>query len=172
MMWRFCIMMGCLVLVSACKPSVFPYKALDGVNDKFDFSQWELLPNQQKIQLGGRIIRTDMRGDSLAIVTTQLPIGDKPADGPQEGPSQGIFVILFRTIVDPLFLREGNRVMVVGQTSTRLDIEVDHTMRSLPTIKALCVHFWNAGGEEIMIRGSSSSGNKILSELTYCNTAL
>ena len=44
-----------LALVSACSPSVFPYKALDGVNHNFDFSSWQMLEDhgpQQKVRIG------------------------------------------------------------------------------------------------------------------------
>jgi starvation-inducible outer membrane lipoprotein len=168
---------GCLlpIFISACTASVFPYKALDGVNADFDVSRWQTLPDQgprQKVQLGGRILRSYTQDDTLVIVAANLPIAQNPADGPQEGPSRGEFVILYRAVVESLFLREGNRVMVIGQTGPPMNVEVGHTMRQLPTVTALCIHFWNADGQEIVMRGSSSSGTKVLSELTYCKNAL
>jgi starvation-inducible outer membrane lipoprotein len=163
------------VFMGSCTASVFPYKALDGVNADFDVSTWQTKPDtgpRQKVQLGGRIVRSYTQDDTLAIVTANLPIAQNPADGPQEGKSRGEFVILYRAVVDPLFLREGNRLMVIGQTGPPMNVDVDHTVRSLPTVTALCIHFWNAGGQEIVMRGSSSSGTKVLSELTYCKNAL
>ena len=170
-MKRFHIVMGCLFLLSACTPSVFPYGTLEDVDPNFDFSNWQMLPDQgpqRKIQLGGRILRADIDGDAVKIVAAQLPISKNPTDGPEEGKSLGEFVILSRAMVDPLFLRTGNRVMVVGQTSALTKIEVDNVQRNLPTVTALCIHFWNAGEKEILMQGSSGSDSKTLRELTYC----
>jgi starvation-inducible outer membrane lipoprotein len=167
---------GCLILLSvACTPSVFPYKALEGVDPNFDFAHWQMLPDQgpqRKIQLGGRILRADTHADTITILTAQLPIANNPADGPEEGKSPGEFVILYRAAVEPLFLRTGNRVMVVGQTSAPTQIEENNEQRKLPTVTALCIHFWNAGGKEILVQGSAGSASKTVSELTYCKTAL
>jgi starvation-inducible outer membrane lipoprotein len=169
------IVTGCLFLFGACTPSVFPYKALEGVNPNFDFSRWQMLPDQspqQKIQLGGRILHADTQGDTLRIITAQLPIAKHPPDGPEEGKSSGEFVILYQATVDPLFLKTGNRVMVVGQTSPPTQVEVDHTLRTLPTVTALCMHFWNADGKDILLQGSSDAASKNLRELTYCKKAM
>ena len=147
-MRRFHIAMGCLFLLSACTPSVFPYGTLEDVEPNFDFSHWQMLPDQgpqRKIQLGGRILRANTEGDTLTIVTAQLPIAKNPTDGPEDGKSLGEFVILYRAMVDPLFLRRGNRVMVVGQTSAPTRIEVDNAQRNLPTVMALCIHFLECG---------------------------
>jgi starvation-inducible outer membrane lipoprotein len=174
-MRRLSIATGCIVLFTACTPSVFPYKALDGVEPKFDFQRWKTFPDQgpqQKVQLGGRILQADTQGETLTILMAQLPIPEDPSDGPQEGKSLGEVVILYRATIDPLFLRKGNRLMVVGHTTVPAQIEVDNVVRKLPTVTALCIHFWNAGGKEIVMQGSSGSGTKALSELTYCKTAL
>jgi starvation-inducible outer membrane lipoprotein len=173
-MRRLHIAMGCLFLLSACTPSVFPYGALEGVDPNFDFSHWQLLPDQgpqRKIQLGGRILRAYTEGDTLTIITAQLPIAKNPTDRPEEGKSLGEFVILYRATVDPLFLRKGNRVIVVGQTNHPTKIEVDTVQRNVPTVTALCIHFWNASDKDILMQGSSGSDSKTLRELTYCARA-
>ncbi len=62
--------------------------------------------------------------------------------------------------------------MVVGQTSAPTQIEENNEQRKVPTVMALCIHFWNAGGKEILVQGSAGSASKAVSELTYCKTAL
>jgi len=163
------------MLLSACTPPVFPYKVLEGINSNFDFAQWRTHPNQpeqQKIQLGGRILHADTRGGTLRIVTAQLPIAKQPYGPEETGKSSGEFVILYRAVVDPLFLQTGNRVMVVGQTSPPTQVEVDNRLRSLPTVTAQCIHFWNTSDKDIVVHGSPGAGSKALRELTYCKTAL
>jgi starvation-inducible outer membrane lipoprotein len=172
-MRRLTLAIGCLFLLGACTPSVFPYKALEGIDLDFDFSQWLVRPHQdpqKKIQLGGRILHAT-QGDVLQIVAAQLPItkGKEPPE-PIEGTSGGEFVIVYRGMIEPAFLHIGNRLMVVGQTSPPTQVEVDRTLRHLPTVMALCIHFWSTGG--ILIQGSSGAPSRTVKELTYCKMGL
>jgi starvation-inducible outer membrane lipoprotein len=165
----------CCALVSACSPSVFPYKALDGVNRDFDLLGWQSLQDQnpqQKVQLGGRIVQAEMKNDTVTITATQLPIPKDPTREPEEATSNSQFLITYSAAIDPLVLRSGNKLIVVGETGSPGQIEAEKDVRLLPTITALCIHFWNTDGKGIVLRGSSSSGTKFLKELTYCKTAL
>lgn len=169
------IVVACCAQVSACSPSVFPYKALDGVNQDFDFAGWQLLQEphpQQKVQLGGRIVQAEMKNDTVTITATQLPIPKDPTREPEEATSNSQFLITYSAAIDPLVLRSGNKLIVVGETGSPGQIEAEKDVRLLPTITALCIHFWNTDGKAIVLRGSSSSGTKLLEELTYCKTAL
>ncbi|HEU4502283.1 MAG TPA: Slp family lipoprotein [Nitrospira sp.] len=166
---------ACCALVSACSPSVFPYKALDGVNHDFDFLGWQLLQDQnpqQKVQLGGRIVQAEMKDDMVTITATHLSIPKDPTQEPEEAKPSGEFLIQYSAVIDPLVLRSGNKLIVVGETGSPGQIEVEKKVRLLPRITALCIHFWNTDGKGIALRGSSSSGTKFLAELTYCKTAL
>ena len=65
-----------LLLVSACNPQLFPPKATEGVDPHFDFSRWRMFPNQfqgHKIQLGGLILQSDTKTNTVTIVAIQLP---------------------------------------------------------------------------------------------------
>ena len=169
------IVVACCTLVSACSPSVFPYKALDGVSQDCDFAGWQLLQEphpQQKVQLGGRIVQAEMKNDTVTITATQLPIPKDPTREPEEATSNSQFLITYSATIDPLVLRSGNKLIVVGETGSPGQIEAENEVRLLPTITALCIHFWNTDGKAIVLRGSSSSGTKFLEELTYCKTAL
>ena len=161
--------------VSACSPSVFPYKALDGVNQDFDFAGWQLLQEphpQQKVQLGGRIVQAEMKDDMVTITATQLSIPKNPTHEPEEDKSSGEFLIQYSAVIDPLVLRSGNKLIVVGEPGSPGQIEIEKKVRLLPRITALCIHFWNTDGNGIVLRGSSSAGTKFLAELTYCKMAL
>ena len=169
------IVVVCCALLSACSPSVFPYKALDGVNHDFDLLGWQLLQGQspqQKVQLGGRIVQAEMKEDMVTITATQLSIPKDPTQEPEEANSNGEFLIQYSAVIDPLVLRSGNKLIVVGETGRPGQIEAEKNVRLLPRITALCIHFWNTDGKGIVLRGSSSSGTKLLEELTYCKTAL
>ncbi|HEY6085904.1 MAG TPA: Slp family lipoprotein [Nitrospira sp.] len=159
-------------LFSACSPHIFPAKALEGVDPNFDFSQWRRMPNQsesRKIQLGGRILQTETVGDIVTIVALQLPIAEHPAYGPKTlGKRSGEFAIVYPGKVDSLFLQSGNRLIVIGHIRSRVRVEVDDLLRSLPTVTAQCIHFWNTGDRDISDFSASGAGYETLREETYC----
>jgi|RhiMetdeSRZDD1v2_1073273.scaffolds.fasta_scaffold383602_1 starvation-inducible outer membrane lipoprotein len=174
-MGRLINLIACCAMVSACSPSVFPYKALDGVNHDFDFLSWQLLQDptpQQKVQLGGRIVQAEMKEDMVTITAAQLSIPNDPTQEPEETKSSGEFLIEYSAVIDPVVLRSGNKLIVVGEPGSPGQIEVEKKIRVLPRIIALCIHFWNTDGKGIALRGSSSSDTKVVAELTYCKTAL
>jgi len=165
-----------LTLTSACIPyPVFPPKALEGVDPTFDFSQWRTGPNQperHKIQLGGRIVQSNTKGNAVTIVAIQLPIVEHPTYGPRDvGKPSGRFTILYQSRIDPLCLHVGNHIIAVGYTRPRTTVEIDNIPRSFPTMTAQCIHFWNTGGIAIEDFRSSGAGYATLREETYCEAS-
>lgn len=159
--------------MSAClSTQFFPPEVVDGVDSNFDFSRWRMLPNQieeHKIQLGGQIVQSDSKGDILRIVAIMLPIVKHPAYGPKDTKQRtGEFTILYHGKIDPLFLQEGNRLIVVGYTRPPIKVGIDDIPRTLPTMTAQCIHIWNTGGSEIADYSSSGAGYEALREETYC----
>jgi starvation-inducible outer membrane lipoprotein len=163
------------ILLSACASPVFPLKAMDGVDPTFDFSRWRMAPDPadtRKIQLGGRILSSTTQGEMLTIVVAQLPIVEHPVYGPKETDKPtGEFVVLYRQMVDARFLQPGNHIMAVGETSPSMQVDVGGTLLSLPALTALCIHFWNRSGNDIVMIGSTGAGTKTFTELTYCMTS-
>lgn len=163
-----------LLLVGACKPQLFPPKTTEGVDSHFDFSRWRIFPNQfqdHKIQLGGLIVQSDTKTNTVTIVAIQLPIVEHPAYGPKDTKKRsGEFAILYRGKIEPVFLQAGNRLIAVGLTGAPVKVEVDDALRSLPAMTAQCIHFWNTGGKDIADFGYSGAGYESLREETYCET--
>lgn len=162
------------ILVACAAPGVFPPDTLKGVDANFDFAHWRMVPNQadaKKIQLGGRIIQAETKGDSITIVTAQLPIVQHPAYGPKDtGKRSGEFAITYQGKIDPSFLQPGNRIMVVGTTHAPKVVSVDDLPKSLPTVMAACVHLWKTGGRDIADFPSFGGGYETLEEDTFCAT--
>lgn len=161
------------VTLSACgSEKVFPPEAMDGVDLNFDFARWRMLPNQaiaKKIRLGGRIVQAERKGDTVTIVVAQLPIVEHPAYGPKDiGRSRGEFALTYRGQIESAFLQPGNRVMVVGKTHAPTLVSVDDLPKSLPTVVADCVHFWNTGGRDISDFPSMGGGYEPLEQRTAC----
>jgi starvation-inducible outer membrane lipoprotein len=159
-------------LVACTAPSLFPPDTLKGVDQNFDFAHWRMVPNQaeaKKIQLGGRVIQAETKGENITIVTAQLPIVDHPAYGPKDvGKRSGEFAIVYQGKIDPSFLQPGNRIMVIGTTHASRVVSVDDLPKSLPTVKAACVHIWKTGGRDIADFPSFGAGYETLEEETFC----
>ncbi len=170
---RSILLMSCIGLTSCTANTLFPSEVLDGVDPNFDFARWRMLPNQaetKKIQLGGRIVQSEAKGDRVTVVVFQLPIVEHPAYGPKDtGKKSGEFAIAFQGKVDAPFLQRGNRIIVVGATHAPMVVSVDDLPRSLPTVVGKCVHIWNTGGRDISDFPSYGGGYETLEEQTYCS---
>jgi starvation-inducible outer membrane lipoprotein len=172
-MWRIAAMTVVCTLASACTPQLFPPDTLKDVDPKFDFSRWRMAPTSMenhKVQLGGRIVYSHTKDQTVRIVAAQLPIVEHPAYGPKEtGKSHArLFAILYQGTLDPLFLQPGNRLIVVGYTRTQIQVEVEDVLRNLPAMTAECLHIWQTGDHDIADFHASGAGYVVLKEETYC----
>ena len=159
-------------LTFACAPQLFPSGSLKDIDPNFDVTRWRMFPtsmDNQKVQLGGRIIQSGSKDKTVTIVVAHLPIVEHPAYGPKEtGKHHVEFAILYQGKLDPLFLQTGNRVIVVGYTRSPIRVEIDEVLRSLPTVTAQCLHIWQTGDRDISDFHASGAGYVVLKEETYC----
>ncbi len=168
--WLPALFSSCCIL-GGCAPDIFPPAELKGVDRHFDFTRWRTVPGQippTKIELGGRIIETQTIGNTITIVTAQLPIVRSPAYGPKQAKSKGEFAVTFQAQIDPEFLHPGNRLIVIGTTRGTKMASVDDVMRSLPLTEARCLHIWKTGNVDIADYASSGAGYGVLQEETFC----
>lgn len=160
--------------VSACASTgkVFPSKVMEGVDRNFDFSRWRMMTDgaeSKKVQLGGRIVQSQVSGDMVTLVVSQLPIANHPAYGPKDnGKNNGDFVIIYQGQIEKSDLQRGNRVMVVGMTHPPKVITVDDFSRSFPIVEAQCLHFWNTQGRDIEEFPFYEAGYVTLRQETVC----
>lgn len=159
-------------LVACATPGIFPPAATNGVDQNFDFAHWRMVPNQaeaKKIQLGGRIVQSETKGNLITVVAAQLPIVEHPAYGPKDtGKRSGEFAIVYQGKIDAPFLQPGNRIMVVGTTQAPKVVAVDDLPKSFPTVLAACLHIWKTGGRDIADFPSFGAGYETLEEDTFC----
>ena len=163
-----------LSMASACASTgkVFPSKVMEGVDRNFDFSRWRMMTDgaeSKKVQLGGRIVQSQVSGDTITIVVGQLPIVDYPAYGPKDNrKNNGDFAIIYQGQIEKSDLQRGNRVMVVGMTHPPKVITVDDFSRSFPMVEAQCLHFWNTQGRDIEDFPFYEAGYVTLRQETVC----
>lgn len=159
---------------SACSPTqLFPKEVADGVDQQFDFTAWRNIPNARtghKVQLGGRIVQVDLRDAGVVIITTQLPIVERPVYGPKDnGRRSGEFAVFYTGHLDSKWLIPGNRLIVVGTTEQAKAVVVDDVQRSLPSLTARCVHIWKTVGKEIAeFPFNAGGGYEPLEQDTFC----
>ena len=161
------------LICGGCSHQVFPSEVLEGVEHNFDFAHWRMVPSQvepTRVELGGRILETQAIGETITIVTTELPVVHYPAYGPKKGKSKGEFVITYQGMIDEPFLQPGNRIMVIGITRGAKMVAVDDVMRTLPALEARCVHIWKTGDTAIADYASSGAGYGVLEEETFCTS--
>jgi starvation-inducible outer membrane lipoprotein len=160
--------------VTACSPvQLFPKDVSAGVDEHFDFTAWRNIPNAttgQKVQLGGRIVQADQRNGEVVIVTTQLPIVERPVYGPKDtGRRSGEFAVFYLGHLDSKWLIPGNRLVVVGTTDQAKAVVVDDVQRSLPSLNAHCLHIWKTVGKEIAdFPFNAGGGYEPLERETFC----
>jgi starvation-inducible outer membrane lipoprotein len=143
------------------------------VDEEFDFTAWRNIPNArtgQKVQLGGRIVQVDQRNSGVVIITTQLPIVERPVYGPKDnGRRSGEFALFYTGRLDSKWLIPGNRLIVVGTTDQAKAVVVDDVQRSLPSLNAHCLHIWRTVGKEIAdFPFNAGGGYEPLERETFC----
>lgn len=173
--------LGALVILSwtmlnACAAShkVFPPAVMTGVDRNFDFDRWRTASDEsetKKVQLGGRIVRSQTSDDTVTIVVAQLPIAEHPVYEPKDNKKHnGEFVITYQGNIEASMLQRGNRVMVVGTTRPWKVVTVDDISRSFPIVAAQCLHFWNTQGRDIADFPNYQAGYVPLRQETDCVT--
>lgn len=166
------IILACLLLSACGPPQLFPKSVTDGADTNFDFIVWRNAPNakvDQKVQIGGKILGSDLQGNETIIVAIQLPIVEHPAYGPKDtGKRTGEFAVTFAGKLPTNILASGHRIIAVGTIQKARIVTVENSKRTLPTMQAHCIHIWKTGGRDIADFSSVGAGYETLEEDTYC----
>jgi len=125
-----------------------------------------------KVQLGGRIVQVTRSGKGIVIVAEQLPIVNHPVYGPTEDVERTgdyEFALLYPGELEPQDLKNGNRFVVVGTTTSKRPVVVNGLPKTDPFLIADCIHVWQTGSTEIAeFKEDVGGGYSPLPEETYC----
>lgn len=171
----------CAVL-SGCAPNTpFPPNVMEKVSPTFHFEAWRDAPPSNeagktdaghKVLLGGRIIQATKSAKGIVIVAEQLPIVNHPAYGPTEDVKRTgdyEFAFLYPGELEPQALKNGNRFLIVGTTTSRRPVVVNGMPKTEPFLIADCIHVWQTGRTEIAdFKEDAGGGYSPLPEKTYC----
>ena len=163
----------CLSMAGCSDVQLFPKETTADVDKNFDFTVWRNIPHArtgQKVQLGGRIVQSEVKDGGVVIITTQLPIVDHPFYGPKDnGRRSGEFAVFYASPLDSKWLIPGNRLIVVGTTDQAKVVSVDDVQRSLPSLTASCLHIWKTVGKDIgEFPYNIGGGYEPLEQETFC----
>jgi starvation-inducible outer membrane lipoprotein len=163
---------ACSLLFLSCSPSpIFPQGVRERTDSLFDFQAWKTTSrglSGRKIEIGGRIVETHTGGSGTRIIVAELPIVHRPFYGPTDVMrSKGLFIVSLPGPVDSKWTQEGNRLIAIGTTGAREGGSVDEVVRLLPTLQAICIHFWATLGSEIS-QFTHTGSHEAAPEKTMC----
>ena len=171
----------CTVLSGCAATTTFPPKVMEKVSPTFHFEAWrDASPSNEsgqsdaglKVELGGRIVQATRNGKGIVIVAEQLPIVNHPVYGPTEDVNRTgdyEFAFLYPGELEPRDLRNGNRFVMVGTTTSRRPVVVNGVPKTEPYLIADCIHVWQTGRTEIAeFKENVGGGYSPLPEKTYC----
>ncbi len=171
----------CAVLSGCTANPLFPPEVTEKVSPTFHFEAWrDASPTNPsgvsdsgiKVELGGRIVQATKNGKGIVIVAEQLPIVKHPVYGPTEDVKRTgdfEFAFLYPGEIEPLDMRNGNRFVIVGTTTSRRPVVVSGVSKTEPFLVADCIHVWRTGRTEIAeFKEDVGGGFSPLPEKTYC----
>ena len=175
------IMTVCAMLSGCAANTPFPPKVMEKVSPTFHFEAWrDASPTNASgqsdagltVALGGRIVQAARNDKGIMIVAEQLPIVNHPVYGPTEDVKRTgdyEFAFLYPGELEPQDLRNGNRFVIVGTTTSRRPVVVNGVPKTEPFLIADCIHVWQTGRTEIAeFKEDVGGGYSPLPEKTYC----
>lgn len=165
-----------LVIVQACAsiPTFSPL-VMDGIDEYFDVAVWWKTPNAvvgRKVELGGRLIRADVRNGETYLIASHLPIVDQLVyESFESRRTTKEYGIYYRATIDPKWLTAGNDLMVVGITSQAKTVSINGRQQAIPFVTAECLHLWKSAGTPPprLPLTTAEKFNK-LEQATYCSS--
>jgi starvation-inducible outer membrane lipoprotein len=176
--WRAPALILCagLLAIQACaRIPTFSPLALDGIDEYFDVAVWWKTPNAvagRKVELGGRLIRADIRNGETYLIASHLPIVDQLVyESFESRRTTNEYGIHYRATIDPKWLTPGNDLMVVGFTSQAKTVSISGRQRAIPFVNAGCLHLWSSAGTPPP-RLPLATAEKFtkLEQATYCSS--
>lgn len=170
------VLFFCMGLTMACQPiPLFSPRALEGVDEEFDVAAWTKKPHAmvgRKVQVGGRLLRAEVKDGETFVVAAYLPIVDDLVyESFEVRKRQEEFGVFYRATIDPKWLVAGNHFVVVGMTTESKTLSLNGTERTLPVLRAECLHVWeSAGMTPPALPVAEAEQFASLAQATYCTS--
>jgi starvation-inducible outer membrane lipoprotein len=174
--WRAPGLLLCIALVAiqACTgiPTFSPL-VMEGIDEYFDVAAWWKAPNAlvgRKVELGGRLVRAEIRNGETYLIASHLPIVDQLVyESFETRRPLKDYGIYYRATIDPKWLTAGNDLMVVGVTSQAKTLSINGKQQAVPFVTAECLHIWkSAGTPPPSLPLAAADKYRALDQATYC----
>lgn len=135
------------LLFSSCGPKVIPEDLERKVEKKISFGEVKKNPESYKgrrILVGGEIIEIRNLQDKTEIEILQKPLGrDRAPLNVDE--SDGRFVLIHPSFLDPSLFRSGRRITAVGLVEGSRTEQVGQAQMVEPVLQSEHIHLWPPG---------------------------
>ena len=104
------------------------------------------------VRLAGRMVSVEETDQGTMILAEWLPFPEPGQYGPAEAVPVKIrrFTLHYPGKIDPMGLWYGNKFIVTGAvTGTSPMVTADGATKTIPNIKARCLHVWKTGDSEL-----------------------
>ena len=130
----------------ASTPPVVPEEFQSQIDPSLSFHDIQTAPQSYQgrtVLLGGEILSAKRKQEGTELEILQLPVtaDDPPTDRRSE--SQGRFLALDRSVIDPASLPPGTRVTLVGEVKGGEVRQLDESSYRYPTLEVKHLHIWD-----------------------------
>lgn len=135
-----------MALLPACATASFiPASLQTQVDRSLTFSQLKDSPDSYRgrlIVLGGEVLTAKRLKDGTRIEVLQLPLDDSQRPASDRTASEGRFVGIQKSFLDPATLPAGTRVTLVGEVTGVTTLPLDETEYAYPTLEIKTLKVW------------------------------
>lgn len=165
-----------MIVLQACATiPIFSPRVMEGVDEGFEVAVWWATPNAvtgRKVELGGRVVRADVKNGETILVVMHLPIVDQLVyESFERHRRMEHYGIFYRATIDPKWLVAGNHIIVIGVTAPAKSALVSGTHQIIPFITAECLHVWDSAGTPTpALPLATAERFASLKQATYCTS--
>lgn len=160
------------VSVVSCAKPLFPPSAVKDLDPALQMGisnpEADVYFKDHLAQAGGRIIAIEQTSDGTLITAEELPLTEAATGVVETAKSTGWFVFLYKGLIDPLGLQQGNKFILVGLVKGTQKVTINGVQRLAPYVLARCVHVWETGRYAISDFPNLPGGYYPLEHQTYC----
>ncbi len=146
---RISFLLSALLFLSltACGPKVIPKEFEEKLDKKVTFEEVKRNPETyrgKRILVGGEIIETRNLEGKTEIEILQKPLGRDRSPLPVDD-SEGRFILIHPSFLDPSVFRSGRRVTAVGVVEGSRSQKIGEAERIYPIFENEHLHLWPVG---------------------------
>lgn len=142
-----CTFIIAVLVLGGCSsgPAVIPPELESQIDQSVSFPQILAAPTDysgRTVLLGGEILSAKRMSDGTRLEILQLPVSEDDPPAERRSESQGRFLAMNRSAIDPAALPAGTRVTLIGEVTGVAVQQLDESEYRYPTIEVKHLHVW------------------------------